>query len=266
MDGIELIQYKKINGGLNMPYNFCEMYPYEIDYKDLETTFRSFPVPFQTSQDKELYRSYIKKWIQVLQESDHTVVEQMAAPGMVNKLLQMKLSEPETFQIPIQLGKNTIFLSFRVSPILHALSHQNPAPKNVPISQLLENEKTRWRQETSLGIHPVTDPIIVVPFPMGNDYQLVIDGNHRLSMLIKQNAKTVPVYYIMATPLVNKGYFSSGFERYFYALLVELNYIPEWVKRGASAKEVISRSLVNSPNDIFLLETIALDHRIRYKF
>lgn len=235
-----------------MPYNFCEMYPFEIDYKDLEATLLSFPAHFQTSQDKELFCRYIGNWIQVLQESDRTIVKQMATPGMVNKLFQMKLSEPETFQIPIQLGNNTIFLSFRVSPLRRTLSQQPTKPENVLISQLLENEKTRWQQEPSLGLHPVTEPIIVVPFPVGNDNQLVIDGNHRLSMLIKQNAKTVPVYSVSSQTLIMNGFLSSIFELQLYTLIIELRSISVYINQGVSAKKIISSSLLYSPTGALL--------------
>lgn len=210
-----------------MPYNFREMRPYSIDYEDLEKALLAIVMPRSpiAGEDKEAIRDFIQGWIRHLQWCDWVVTNQMEASGAIDMYLRGQSSEPEIFQTTVYIGNNAISLAFRISPIRQALFGQRARAEDVPIRQLIEEEKALWTEEPSPSTHPITDPLIVAPFPVGGKKLLVIDGNHRLSMAIKQKAESIPVYFVSAKTLIDQPLFSSWFDQSFYAMLTEVNKI-----------------------------------------
>lgn len=207
-----------------MPVDFLNVKPYEINYDDLfsEINFN------RILSDKFLQEMYLKQWKKVLIEHDNIVVNQIKNPKEILKLIKAVKDESETFQLPIIFQNNKILLHFRVAYIQKLLSGQEVISENVDLNNFTSEDSTIcWTPvEGDVSIYSGYDePIIMVPLAIGKKTCIVIDGNHRLTYKVRNNINRVNVISICEKSLIEYNMLVSSFDKLFYIMLNELNYM-----------------------------------------
>lgn len=228
-----------------MPYNFCVMEPYVINYEDFLETALRFP---QFLANPEWQAHYIKDWVDTLAQLDAIITKQMKDDNTVKQLVKDAQEEPEVFNQPVFIGKNTFNLQFRISAVLKILqkSAKIEAAITLPIANF-SNEDILWTITSSPGKTTLSEPVVLVEFPFGKYHWLVIDGNHRISTCIANGASTIMAYRLSGKSIINNKLFASGFDQYFYAMIWELAKAKNMLDNGYSDKEILSRSILFSP-------------------
>ena len=233
-----------------MPYDFYKMKSYSIDYSSLLNTFLSFPTFMQSA---DLQKQYITKWLSVLSDYDKSIVEIMTNPNEVKKYILLKQTEPEVFQIPIYFEKNTLLLHFRITPLLQMLDYHKQAIETTEIdtNEFITDDKIKWTKESKPGKAPIDMPIILAPFPIGHYSSVVVDGNHRISQIIKTQRKCVSSITLAAKTFIDAELFACGFDKLLYTMLIEFQCAKACHDKGMSDNEIIQLSYLNTNDGTF---------------
>ena len=138
----------------------------------------------------------------------------------------LMIKEPELFQLPIHHVDNNIFLHFRISNINEWTNAYREDSQELEISEFV-NSNINWFPVDIDDNFKLTniDPIIMIPFHNNEYNYLVIDGNHRLSYHIKKNMKSIKVINIAEVSVTESNIFASGFDKYYYIFMNELNHM-----------------------------------------
>lgn len=229
-----------------MPFDFCKMQPYTVDYSDFKTALLSFE-QFLGSRNNQV--QHIENWIKTIQKLDDSIVSQLDSKEAKANMLRARVTDPELFCIPLSLGKNLFQIHFRVSPLKQLLL-EYPGFIEIPATEFLGN-LVRWTKEESLGNTPLSVPIIMVPYPIGNHKYLVIDGNHRLSVHLAVGSKIVPAHVLAGKMLIDNSLFACGFDKYLYGMFLEFQCAKECFDSGISDIDILSNSLLHSRDNLF---------------
>jgi len=232
-----------------MPYDFIKMVPYTVDYSNLEYELHSLK-PFL--KNLSWNKKYIDDWIARLKKSESLTLTQMSSKEERQHYLLARLEEPEVFQSTIYIGSNTFLLHFRISPLRQLLSEAPEVPtESIPISEFVNSTSILWNKETGLGCRPLSEPIIAIPYPVGDYRLLVVDGNHRLSMHIETNSSDISVCCVSGNTLINYSLFASPFDKYFYAMFIELRGAKMSADSGESDNDILNKSMLYNPDNKF---------------
>lgn len=232
-----------------MPYNFCELEPYRVDYCDLLCTLEKLP-QFLSSPDYQAH--FIQDWIKELQKLDAIVCKQMVQPNSLLRLYGEIQSEPEIFGQAITIGNNSFYIQFRITALLNCIANNDRPlnPVSVPKTDFDDGDILRSDRPDCEQVS-LEYPIILVQFPFLQYHWLVIDGNHRLSKHIKHGSTNIPCYVLGGDVLINNLLFVAGFDQHLYALLCELNAAKHLHERGVSDKEILKKSIIYSEDRCF---------------
>jgi len=210
-----------------MPLKFPLLKEYSIDYDGLYTEFNSHKV-FNNTLIQE---KYLKTWFEILRKSDDITKSQMKDFGQKQLLLKEIMDAPEIFQIPVEYQTTKVFVHFRVSRIIEALEKVRDEA-NVQIQYfdtsdfVMENSNINWTK-TNDRVVLKQEPIIMVPFMIGQYQLLVIDGNHRITEYINSDISRIAVYLFDKRALVYNNWFSTSFDKMMYIFHNELITIGE---------------------------------------
>ncbi|MCU7197988.1 hypothetical protein [Turicibacter sanguinis] len=234
-----------------MPFDITSKKEYYIDYGELFTILNKERI----LDDKEIQEQYLIYWMKWLKENDDIVVKEMSQNiEYIEKALE---NEPEIFTQEIFFGSQKILLQFRISYILKKVLSQvtKETILNLDIEEFtIENSSIKWTKTNDIIKDSKKDniPIILVPYHNGNYLYLLIDGNHRLTKLLRENRTKVDTVILNAQSLVDIRGFFSGFDMYFYAMYNELSYM----ERETREKKRVAIDLIN---DSFLFTGILVE-------
>lgn len=233
-----------------MPFDFYEMSPYTIDYNDLKKELLLLP---QLLSDCVLHQKYINKWVSTLQHHDKIVVGQMNTPEKLEKYLRRNQQEPEFFQVPVYLGKNTFQLHFCIASLIQILKkYSYVKPIDIALSDITKSDSVQFTKQNSLGNRSIDEPIILAPFPIGSRSWLVIDGNHRLSEHIKRNSATISAFSLNGAFLTCNQLLASSYDQFLYAMFLELRHTFELSREGKNDAFIWSQSFLQTQDNFHM--------------
>lgn len=197
-----------------MPINMMTGEKYRIDYKKLQIELMNMPI----FHNKNIQQMYVDKWVAELMEADVDSTNSYLDPANKELMVREKLEAPETFQTVVHMKDNEMYIHFRVSRILQKLKMSGITEADatdISIEEFKEKKIINWT-ETNKTVER-EDPIIIVPFTIGETYkELVIDGNHRITTAIKNNKKTLKAIILDPNEMVANHLFSSSFDLLLY--------------------------------------------------
>lgn len=227
-----------------MPFDFVNKELYKINYNNLFEEIMEKNI----LSDKILQYKYILEWINALKESDDIISKQLSTKKSVLEYMDNVQSEPEIFQFPILFRANTAFIHFRATIANQILEKFFSKFVNVPRDAFVgDNANIYWTEvEDSVELYSFnTKPIIVVPYLCGKYNYLVIDGNHRLTSLMQNNASFVRSMLLTERTVIVNELFSSNFDMLLYIFNNELcRFSNESVKINCNEYQLMNKSFL----------------------
>ncbi|WP_432355333.1 hypothetical protein [Sporosarcina sp. A2] len=182
--------------------------------------------------DKNLQQYYINNWLNVLKEHDGILLNSFNTTQKINNFkINILASETdnEVFQQQMIFGDSSVFIHFRISPILFTFKKITIPDKDIkaiPLNDLINSESQfLWHDVGNDNNRPIKDPILIVPFLNGQYKYLVIDGNKRISSAMRQKADSINGIFLAEEYITEAKYFSSSFDKLFYIFNNELIHI-----------------------------------------
>lgn len=202
-----------------MPFNFTNHEAYKVNYSNL---FKHI-MDSELLRDKDLQSIFINKWLEVLKEHDTILLNNLNTPQKIAALKANILkseTDDEIFQQHIIFKDTSVFIHFRITPILHALNHANISTediKAIPLNNLIRSDSQFLWHDVDMPYSPtIENPIIIVPYLNGQYNFLVIDGNKRISSAMRQNKKSINSVTLAEEYITDSNFFSSSFDKLFY--------------------------------------------------
>ncbi len=226
-----------------MPFNFITFEHYSIDYKRLFNELNSQKI----FNDTLIQTQYLHNWMDVLKDCDNTTKRQLNSIPKILHLRSMLSSEPEIFQNPILHEDNTIFIHFRISIMKELVEESKYEGQPIELSEFTcENSEIRWNPvKGHLDDVYGEKPIILIPFENNQYHHLVVDGNHRLTYKINNNQRSIKAIVFSEKSAIEHSVFSSGFDKHYYIMMNEINYISNRTHyNNSNAKELASMSFL----------------------
>lgn len=93
-------------------------------------------------------------------------------------------------------------------------------------------DKVMWTEEESESTHEINDPVYLATLPIGNKMHLVIDGNKRVSQLLRSGANEITYNDISITNIIEQQILLFTIEKAMYAFLIESYTFQQHLKRG----------------------------------
>lgn len=235
-----------------MPFDFINFRHYSINYLDLFNEINSQEI----LSNKSLQVQYLKMWMKELSDCDNILKKQLNIPESISKLRLLLQLEPEIFQLPINFQYNEILLHFRITIANKITSGAKYKSIFIPLSEFIQkNSLFKWTLvDTNVDFYSnFNKPIIIVPFFSGQYNYLVIDGNHRLTNKIKNNADGIYALIISEQSVIEHSLFSSGFDKLFYIMHNELRHMVNATHyKKANAYQLIQKSYLKDGKFKFL--------------
>jgi hypothetical protein len=212
--------------------------------------------------DKKMQERYMQEWFSKLQEADYILKEQMKSPESIIRCKLEMQKEPENFQFPLYFDNNIVYIHFRVSYLNELCRINELESEQIAIEEFIGNKQSIYWSPRSTDVESYagfTTPIIIVPFLINNQKQLVINGNHRLTYAQKHKYTSIPSLCISANSLIDTKCFSSYFDILFYIFYNEIAIFSDLtVNTKAGVNAIIQASHLYQP-DIHLDELLSIE-------
>ena len=236
-----------------MPFDFCSYRHYSINYSKLFDDINSKEI----LNNKVIQTELIKRWMESLESEDKTLSNQLKTKEDISRISLLLQSEPEVFQIPMYHKDNTILLHFRASIANQIFSKEYEKAELIDLNEFIkENSSIMWTpaEANDKSRLDSQNPIIMVPFISGQYRALVIDGNHRLTNMVKHNINNVHALYASEQTVIECKLFSSGFDKLYYIMNNELCYMANetYINKNVDPLKLAQKSYLNGGTFKFL--------------
>lgn len=228
-----------------MPFDFLKLKHYDINYE----SFRNELLKAQIFNDIQIQKMYINRWIKELSERDRILYNSLDSVDKIEIYKKRKLSEPQTFQLPMHHKNNTILLHFRASHANKVIKGSYEQASIIPLSEFSKSESiVSWTPvESDVSIYRGNNkPIITVPFYSSGYTLLVIDGNHRLTQKVNDNEKSIRVINLAEVSVVDWNLLASDFDKLYYIFVNEIFHMSNATYNGTDACKLINMSYLCS--------------------
>jgi len=160
---------------------------------------------------------YVDMWLDALKKNHHKLSEKVFP------------IEDEIYDEKVFLHPGCLTLSFNVSQLL-----RSPNKTCIAISkQDFLRGHIAYAKDTKIryAYQKRTPPILIVPYPLENSYNLVVDGNHRTCAFMQSGFSSINAY-VMTDFFEIVDSLSSTFEQAFYTMIFEFSKIYNIAKQG----------------------------------
>lgn len=249
--GGRLVRENRIHKGEIMPCDFENRKLYSIDYNDvLESNLEQC---YKVFDQKSAAYIYVSRWIKLLKGYDKLAESEFKSltPQQWQDVLY-KLDE--IFVQDVSFSKTKILVHFSVASIKALISNNEVEniklnPIKMPIELFTKSDSIiRWNPvhiDKSMAFN--SDPIVISIFIGPNKPYLVIDGNHRISIAIKEKRNYIVAYIFGSGIYINKRLFASTFDLCYYALHNELTFLNEYKQNNRiSDKDLMKMSYLSN--------------------
>src|SRR5699024_7267019 len=117
-------------------------------------------------------------------------------------------------------------LNFDIDKAFEFVNKYNVTKKEIMINWF--GMDIMWNEENGQTRHDINESIIITDLPLGRFKQVVIDGNHRLTKLKKDNVATVNVREILPLHILQHGILPYVVDQVLYTFILEttsFNYL-----------------------------------------
>ncbi len=201
-----------------MAYDYSTLTKYDLNIKELRNHV------LQNQFDFKYYDEWINGWMNVFINAEIDTLTQ------IQNLERNGVPLFEVFVKEISFGNADFKFNFIVEGAKNYIKNSKATPKKIPVSEFLK--KVMWTEEETESSHEINDPVYLTTLPTGNKMYLLIDGNKRVSQLLRSGANEIKYFDISAEDIIEQQILLFTIEKAMYAFLIETYTFQQHLKRG----------------------------------
>ncbi|MEK5069602.1 hypothetical protein [Sporosarcina sp. FSL K6-1508] len=211
-----------------MAYDFSTLTKYDLNLKEL----RNYVL--QNQFDFKYFDEWVNGWMNVFLNAEIDTLTQ------IQNLEKNGIPLFEVFVKEISFGKANFNFNFIVEGAKNYIKNSKAAPKKKSVTDFLN--KVMWTEEESESTHEINDPVYLATLPTGNKMYLLIDGNTRVSQLLRSGTNEITYFDISPNNIIEQQILLFTIEKAIYAFLIESYTFQQHLKRGQYTHKDIFKS------------------------
>lgn len=211
-----------------MAYDFSTLSKYDINLGEL----RSY-----ISQNKfnfEYFDEWLDGWMNIFKNAEKDTLTQ------IKNLEEMGIPPFEVFVKEVHLGNVAFKFNFIIEGVKNHLKINGAALKKMSVDKFLKT--VTWTKEDTESTHEINDPVYLTRLPLDDKIYLLIDGNTRVSQLLKNEANEINYYDILPTDIINEQILLFTIEKVMLAFLLETYTFKKHLNKGEFTHRYIFKS------------------------
>lgn len=215
-----------------MPFDYPNFREYEFDYDELHSYISS-----NQRFDFLFFDEWLDSWIKILKNTEIDTQKQ------IKNLYKNGMYNFEVFKQDIHFDDLTFKLNFIINGADDFVKRGQPKVQRIKSANFFQ--KIKWTEEHGLSTKPLSKPIYIVLFPMGYD-GLVIDGNHRLTQLLKKKQNGIDSILFFPKEVIEQNILIFTVEKAMYAFLIEFNSFNQSTQMQSNNEKLFKTSFIHS--------------------
>lgn len=215
-----------------MPFDYPNFREYEFDYDELHSYISS-----NQRFDFLFFNEWLDSWIKILKNTEIDTQKQ------IKNLYKNGIYNFEVFQQSIHFGDLTFKLNFIINGADDFVKREKPKVQRIKSTNFYR--KIKWTEEYKLSTKSLSKPIYIVLFPMGYD-GLVIDGNHRLTQLLKKKQNTIDSIILYPEEIVGQNILLFTVEKAMYAFILEFHRFNHSLQMQFDHEQLFKTSFIHN--------------------
>ncbi|MFC5591682.1 hypothetical protein ACFPRA_22610 [Sporosarcina soli] len=211
-----------------MAYDFSTLTKYDLDLKELQKDV------LQKEFDFMYFDEWLNGWMNVFKNAEIDTSTQIL------NLEKNGIPPFEVFVKEISFGKANFKFNFIVEGAKNYINNSKVSPNKMSGKDFFS--KVMWTEEEIESTHEINDPVYLVTFPTGNKMYLLIDGNKRVSQLLKGGINEITYFDISPINIIEQQILLFTIEKAIYAFLIESYTFQQHLKRGKYTHKDIFKS------------------------
>lgn len=212
-----------------MAFDLANLEEYSLDIDELHKyLYKHYKLNF------EYFNQWLDGWIKVFKNAERDTVIQ------INRLKENGFPAVEVFTQNVHFGKAIFKFNFIIEGAKEYVENSKIKPKKIKASEF--SKQIKYSNETSATTNDINNPIYLATLPMDKYMYVVIDGNHRLTELLKNGATEVSCIDIHPMEIINHNILLFTIDKAIYAFIVEAKVFEQHLKINNHPHELLFKS------------------------
>ncbi|YBV92791.1 hypothetical protein M1D53_11585 [Bacillus sp. PK9-021] len=212
-----------------MAFDLANLEEYSLDIDELRKyLYKHYKLNF------EYFNQWLDGWIKVFKNAERDTVIQ------IDRLKENGFPAVEVFTQNVHFGKVIFRFNFIIEGAKEYVKNSKIKPKKIKASEF--SKQIKYSNETSVTTNDISNPIYLATLPMGKYMHVVIDGNHRLTELLKNGATEVSCIDIHPMEIINHNILLFTIDKAIYAFIVEAKVFEQHLKLNKHPHELLFKS------------------------
>ncbi|WP_252195859.1 hypothetical protein [Bacillus mycoides] len=190
-----------------MAYDFSTLSKYDLNLEELRNYI------LQNRFDFEYFDEWVDGWMNVFKNAKMDTLTQ------IQNLEKEGIPSFEVFVKGINLGQIAFKFNFIIEGAKNHVKNSNLSVKKMSANHFVNT--VTWTKEDAKSSHKINDPVYLTTLPLADKTHLLIDGNKRVSQLLKGGADEINYYDISPMDIINAQILLFTIEKVMYVFLIE---------------------------------------------
>ncbi|MGG0309281.1 hypothetical protein ABEY43_19615 [Priestia megaterium] len=212
-----------------MAFDLANLEEYSLDIDELRNyIYKNYKLNF------ECFDQWIDGWIKVFKNAEKDTAIQ------INNLKENGFPAVEVFTQNVHFGRATFKFNFIVEGAKEYVENSKIKPKKIKASDF--SRQIKYSNEVSSTPNNINNPIYIATLPMDKYMYVVIDGNHRLTELLKNGETEVSCIDIHPMEIIERNILLFTIDKAIYAFMVEAKVFDQHLKLNNYPHELLFKS------------------------
>ena len=212
-----------------MAFDLANLEEYSLDLNELRNYLHKY-----YRLDFKYFDQWIDGWIKVFKNAERDTTNQ------INTLKENGVPAVEVFTQNVHFGRVTFKFNFIIEGAKGYVKDSKIKPKKIKANEF--SKQIKWSKEVSTTTHEINSPIYLTTLPMDKYMYVVIDGNHRLTELLKKGVTEVSCIDIHPMEIINHDILLFTIDKAIYAFMVEAKVFEQHLKLHNHSHELLFKS------------------------
>ncbi|AQU73808.1 hypothetical protein [Priestia megaterium] len=212
-----------------MAFDLANLEEYSLDIDELHNyIYKHYQLNF------EYFNQWIDGWVRVFKNADKDTTIQ------INNLKKNGFPIVEVFTQNVHFGRVTFKFNFIIEGAKEYVKNSKIKPGKIKADEF--SGQIKWSHEADATTHDINHPIYLTTLPMDKYMYVVIDGNHRLTELLKSGVNEVRCIDIPPMEIINHNILLFTIDKAIYAFMVEAKVFEQHLRLNNHPHELLFKS------------------------
>ena len=212
-----------------MAFDLASLEEYSLDINELRSyIYKHYQLNF------EYFDQWIDGWIKVFKNAENDTTIQ------INNLKENGFPAFEIFTQNVHFGRVTFKFNFIIEGAKEYVKNSKVKPTKIKANEF--SKQIKWSNEGGATTHDINNPIYLTTLPMDKYMYVVIDGNHRLTELLKNGVTEVSCIDIHPMEIINQNILLFTIDKAIYAFMIEAKVFEQHLKLNNHPHELLFKS------------------------